>query len=415
MIETRYRPSARVLTCLIIAPLAALLIAGGFSPVAAEDADTTGHPDQRRLAVEIEIGNEGVTVRTSAEEKKKRAEISAGITIDDEGITVNGVCVEALDLADSVLKCITVEGGSIVKFGEDTIIEEDEIVDGDLVSFGGNVTVRGTVTGDVAVIGGDLYLKSTGTIKGDVTTLGGKLHQEPGAEIRGQRVGVLPLHFRTKLPLLITHPFRSFVSFGIPLVLFIILSLSLAFLVVFFAPRNVERVRETIESAPLKSVLLGFGAAILFMPLFVLLCITIIGIPVALIIQPIAYSVASIMGFAGVSLFVGAKLDQRTGLTLPSPLAKILVGALAIELAFILAWIFTLGGGILAPLFWLFQTIGWIIISLAGLAGLGAVVWTRFGKRSVVTAAVVAHQAPPPSPPENAGEKETPGTPASGQ
>jgi hypothetical protein len=120
------------------------------------------------------------------------------------------------------------------------------------------------------------------------------------------------------------------------------------------------------------------------------------------------------MGFAGVCLFVGTKLDRSSGLKLPTPLAKMLVGALAIELAFILAWVLTLGGRILAPLFWLFHLIGWFIIFVASMAGLGATAWTRFGRCPVVTATAPSPQAPPPSPPENAEDNKPPETPADG-
>ena len=158
----------------------------------------------------------------------------------------------------------------------------------------------------------------------------------------------------------------------------------------------------------MKSILLGFAAHIVFLPLFVLLCVTIIGIPIAFIVQPIAYFVASIMGFAGVSLFVGTKIHRGSSLTLATPMAKIIVGALAIELALILAWFLTLGGSVLLPLFWLFQLIGWIIISVAGMAGLGAAAWTRFGLRSVIPAQAPVAQPPTPSSQEHAGDEETP-------
>jgi hypothetical protein len=277
-------------------------------------------------------------------------------------------------------------------------VKEEEIVDGDLVSFGGNITVAGTVTGDVAVIGGNIHLRPTGIIKGDVHTFGGSIHQEPGGQIRGQRVGVLPKDFRIYTPFpIFMHPFKNLLTFGLPLLFFVIISMLFVTLAGFFAPHHVERIGQAIETEPLKSILLGFAALVLALPLFLLLCVTIIGIPVALIAQPIAYFIGGIMGFAGVSLFVGTKLQRGTSLSLSTPLAKILLGALIIEAALILAWFLTLGGRPFAPLFWLFYLIGWIIFLVASMAGLGAVIWTRFGIRPVLAAVTSAPPVPPSS------------------
>lgn len=403
---TYYRQPALVLTYLIITSLTALLIVDGPSLGAAEGGDTTQVKAKGKRAIEIQIGDEGITVRPPAGEEKTRR--LKGIVISEEGILLNGKIIAAQDL-DTAMRCLA-EGSSIIKFGEDITVEENECVDGDLVSFGGDITVRGLVTGDVAVIGGDLYVKSTGIIKGDITTVGGKLHQEPGAEIRGQRVGVgpvVPLHLR--FPGAPFGPLINFTLIGIILAFFIVISLFLAALASFFVPRNVERIRETVEQAPLKSFLLGLVAVILFLPLWLLLSITIIGI----IVAPVAYTVAGIMGFAGVSLFVGAKLHKGTSLTLSSPLAQIIVGALAIELAFILAWVFTLGGRFLTPLSLLFHLIGWITLSVAGMVGLGATIWSRFGSRSVVTAPASIPETPPVQLQENAGGKEAPEGPSS--
>jgi hypothetical protein len=412
MADITLRRRVSILTYMIIGSLATLLIAGGVSLVAAQVADTVRGEAREKRTVEIEISEQGIILRDSEDKEGKEAKI--GVIIDDEKITVGGKEIDLQHL-DTTMRCIA-EGGSIIRFGEDITIEENECVDGDLVAFGADITVRGLVAGDVAVIGGDLHLEATGVIKGDVATVGGQIHQEPGSEIRGQRVGVgpvVPIFIPIRLSYFSSrHALPSFVSFGIPLIVMISFSLLVVALVAFFAPRSVQRIQEAIQLAPLKSFLLGFLAIILFLPLFIILLITIIGIPVALIIQPIAYSLASIMGFAGVSLFVGARLDRSSGLKLPTPLAKMLVGALAIELAFILAWVFTLGGSILAPLFGLFIFIGCTILFVASMAGLGATAWTRFGRRSVVAAMAPTPQVPPPSPPETVEDNKPPEEPA---
>jgi hypothetical protein len=299
-------------------------------------------------------------------------------------------------MEDSIISSLAVESGSIIRFGEPVVVKADEVVDGDLLSIGGDVTVAGTVSGDVAIVGADLHLLPTGVIKGDILTFGGTIHQQPGGEIRGQRVGVLPKNFHVYGPFPIFYSqLNNLITFGLPLLFFVIISFLFLTLAGFFVPHHVERIGEAIEAAPLKSILLGFAALVLALPLFILLCVTIIGIPVALIAQPIAYFVAGIMGFAGVSRFVGIKL--RHGAVSGSPLSTIFIGALIIEGALILAWFFTLGGRPFAPLFWLFYLIGWIVYLVALMAGLGAVIWTRFGIRAVAEGEAQVPPVPPSS------------------
>lgn len=393
----------RVFKGLIILSVTLLAMISGLRLVAAEDADTTQHPPKVKRALEVEISDQGVIVRDSEGEKKSKI----GIVIDDEKITVDGKDIKMQDL-DTALKAISLESGSIIKIGEPITIAEGEVVDGDLVSIGGPITVAGTVSGDVAVIAAPLHVKSTGIVKGDVVTVGGTLQRDPGAQIRGQRVGVLPFNFNFFRPhVFVVRPFTRFMAYGLSMIALVIISLILVALAAFFMPQHVTRIQETIRGAPLKSILLGFVANIVFLPLFVLLCVTIIGIPIALIVQPIAYFVASILGFAGVSLFVGTKIHRGSSLTLATPMAKIIVGALAIELALILAWFLTLGGSVLLPLFWLFQLIGWIIIAVASMAGLGAAAWTRFGRRSVIPAPAPVPQASPAPSQEHGGDEES--------
>ena len=76
-------------------------------------------------------------------------------------------------------------------------------------------------------------------------------------------------------------------------------------------------------------------------------------------------------------------------------LSRILLGALIVFGALILAWFFSLGGRAFMPLFWLFYLIGWIVYLAALMAGLGAVIWTRFGLRPIA----VSDAQPPPVPP----------------
>ena len=418
MIQARKAKGPEGILRILLSSVIAVLLAGA-STGWAQEPDTTAVPEKTVAPAEQDIAEKELLERkarkSEALEKRARAEgdraielkitaeehakdITKNIIIDEEGIIVNGKKYHYEQLEDSLVSSLAVESGSIIRFGEPVEVKEGEVVDGDLLSFGGDVTVIGTVSGDVAIIGADLHLRPSGVIKGDIFTFGGSIHQQPGGEIRGQRVGVLPKNFRIYGPFpLLFNQLENLVAFGIPLLFFIIISFLFMTLAGFFVPRHIERIGETIETAPLRSLLLGFAALVAALPLFILLCITIIGIPVALIAQPIIYFAAGIMGFAGVSLFVGKKIRRGPGPDSESPLSKIFIGALILEGILILAWFLTLGGKAFAPLFWLFYLIGWIVFLAALMAGLGAVIWTRFGMRPVAPPSAPAPPVPPPS------------------
>jgi hypothetical protein len=427
MIQARETTGPAGALRILLASVITVLLAG-TSIVSAQEPDTTVVPERTAAPAEGDIPEkellESDARKSEALEKKARAEvdraielkiraeehtkdITKNIIIDEEGIIVNGKKYHYEQLEDSITS-LAIESGTIIRFGEPVVVKEDEVVDGDLLSFGGEVTVIGTVSGDVAIIGADLHLLPSGVIKGDIFTFGGAIHQQPGGQIRGQRVGVLPKNFRIYGPFpMVFNQLDNLIAFGIPLLFFLIISFLFMTLAGFFVPRHVERIGEAIETAPLRSLLLGFAALVAALPLFILLCITIIGIPVALIAQPIAYFAAGIMGFAGISFLVGKKIRRGSGPGSPSPLSKIFIGALIIEGALILAWFLTLGGRAFAPLFWLFYLIGWIVFLTALMAGLGAVIWTRFGIRSVTVPDTPAPPVPPPPdadhPPANPG------------
>jgi hypothetical protein len=387
-----FRKSTSVLMLLLAVSLAMIGLGVTASTAVAQEKDSLS--DRSADTLELKLGDEKEKVTLSIKTGGEKKELTKEIIISKDGVILNGKKLNLAQLADSAQVSISIEGGSIARFGEPIVIAEDEVVDGDVFSFGGHVTVAGTVTGDVAVIGANLQLRPTGVIKGDVFTLGGTIHQEPGSQIRGQRAGVLPENFHIYTPFII-HPLTNLITFGLPLLFFIIISFLFIALAGFFAPRHIEQIATAIEAKPLKSILLGFAAMVAFLPLFLLLCVTIIGIPAALILQPIAYFVAGIMGFAGVSSFVATKLQHGSRASLTTPISKILLGALIIEGSLILAWLFTLLGRSFAPLFWLFYLIGWIIFLVASMAGLGAVIWTRFGLRPPVSTGDSAPLAPP--------------------
>lgn len=74
------------------------------------------------------------------------------------------------------------------KFFGDYTVGVDEVVNKKIRVIGGNLTVFGTVIGQIIVVGGDVYLKSSSIIKGRIITLGGTINQEEGAIVSGKTI-----------------------------------------------------------------------------------------------------------------------------------------------------------------------------------------------------------------------------------
>ena len=95
---------------------------------------------------------------------------------------------------------------------------------------------------------------------------------------------------------------------------------------------------DRIDREPWKSGLVGLAAQVLFFPVllvvFIVLMISIVGIPLALLLVPaslLALLVLLLLGYAGVALFAGRRLGERVGLEWYSPFLALLLGVLLIQ------------------------------------------------------------------------------------
>ncbi len=337
----------------------------------------------------IRIDDEGIHIRTEEGDEFEVDEIDleGGVIIDDEGVVTDR---EGISRRSKKVYTISHD---IVKTGRHIVVEEYEEVDGDVVAVGGDVTVRGVVTGNVIAMGGDVFVKSTGIIEGDAVSIGGKVEREGGAIIRGQRVGVsfFPEKLLKPSPSIGIHPstFLRFPPFfggfgGLALfarIVKIILFLFLGIVVISIVPRNVTRVKDRVRQDFLKSALVGLAAEILILPIFVLLVVTIIGIPVALLVEPLLILAALILGYTGVSYFIGEKLREGTSLKSDTPMLTLVIGILAVESVLLLAKVVGIFGGFVFGFSWGLTFIGWMIWYVAVTVGFGASILTRLGTR----------------------------------
>lgn len=301
---------------------------------------------------------------------------------------------DLLDLPDEGGK---VRSGDKVAFGNDVVVEADEVVRGNVVCFGGKAVVKGKVRGDVVVIGGSLVM--SGSARGEVVGVGSKLLLEDSAEISGDFVNVGGSAERNDAKI---HGQFVNVGLGLPLtglasapfsvlgflifwgkVLWLLL-LFIAFLLL--AALVPERIRVISEETPLKfgiALLAGFVGWIVFVLVEILTAITIIGIPIT-ILMFVVFAVLRWLALAGLFHYVGSRIGRMFFKREMSLLGAILLGFLPF-----------------AALRFLPFCIGTLIWMFLQIVAVGLLIVTRVGSTT-------ARTAPPPPPPPH-GPFDAPG------
>src|SRR5262245_16630904 len=189
--------------------------------------------------------------------------------------------------------------GDLVRFGENVTVPAGRTVMGDVVVIGGNVDVYGNVTGDAVAVGGSVRVHPGGSLRGQAITIGGAVLNDTGRGLHGPSVSLPSVTtWLSELSVL------NAVGQGIQLIkiLFsILLAAAFAWVANAVAAERSERAVAFIRLHPGTSFLWGLGALIGLVPsafavviLGIILVITLIGIPVAILLIA-AYAVALIL------------------------------------------------------------------------------------------------------------------------
>ena len=301
---------------------------------------------------------------------------------------------------------VVVLGGSLEVLGE---------VRGDVVVIGGSVVVKGVVEGDLTAIGGPIELGPGTRVEGEVVSIGGQVSRDSTADI-GR--GVTELAFGPNV-FLGSIPWGSpdfwwpgsWFSFGwnntFDLIGNAIFLGFLLMLVVFLARRPVERVAEHSRHQPWKSAAIGLLVQILFLPvvflLFILLIISLVGIPLALLLLPMSLVVLALfllLGYAGVARVAGSWIQDNFQLQALGVPVAVLFGLLLIQCWSIFGEALNVFGGPIRLAAWLFILFGFLVKYLVWTTGLGAAVIYAFSS-SPPPAPMSPALTPPPSPPGN--------------
>lgn len=328
-----------------------------------------------------------------------------------------------------------VKSGDIMRVGSDIHVGRDEVVRGSVSAIGGDVTVDGHVEGDVSAIRGDVYLGSTARVDGDVVSAGGQIHEEPGATVSGQRVTAMPGSRIKRLHRYVREESGGRHGCFVATMVWLIILLGVGWAIAQLAPARTAAAIETLQRGPLQS--LGIGALILALIIpsvialslvVAFLCITIIGIPLALAAllgYGLFFVVFGVWGYVvGVGAIGGVIIQRQSGMsgtsaaaTLPprpeSITRAVLTGVLVVTGALVFGCL--LGSAMnLAPL----RVLGGLIfvmaiigMGLSSLAGGGAWLrsefqtgmlgrwWQRRKLSSIPTTPARPAAPPPPVPP----------------
>ena len=290
--------------------------------------------------------------------------------------------------------------GNLVVFNGDVTLEADSRVEGSVIIWNGSIKVEGAVDEDVVVSGGDIYLGADAHVKGNVVcSWNCDMEREEGARVEGvftagnplgdlhiERVYGIPLQMGSPHTFWVSGPgqaLRWALKFirGVAAVLVVA---AVAGLVALIWPHPTAQIGRTMIEAPWHSLGIGLLTVAAATMLIIVLTITICLAPVAAL-AALALGAAGLFGWIGIGAVVGERLLQALNARGIAPLWTAGLGTLVITL---------IGAGLseafcLAPL-------GWLVISILGCLGLGAVVLTRFGTTAHTPSTDSGYRPSPP-------------------
>jgi hypothetical protein len=255
-------------------------------------------------------------------------------------------------------------GSERVVFGRSLTIGADETVD-KAVAIGGSVTIAGHVRRDAVAIGGSITLLPGASVGGDSVAIGGAVSVAEGATLEGDNVslgGAIPTTVGSMTRWVVGGPLMfSMFRFASRLTRAVLL-LVIAVLIAVAFPGALTRIGAYLVDRPGLSALGGVALLLGFVPLCVLLAVTIIGIPLI----PVA-----VMLLVALFLFGFTVSAAWLGERLPFPQEKTPVKTVAL-------------GGVVFVLVGLIPWIGTVALILAAAFSAGATLLSRFGRTPAV-------------------------------
>ncbi|HOO36159.1 MAG TPA: hypothetical protein PK842_08555 [Smithella sp.] len=197
-----------------------------------------------------------------------------------------------------------VDAKTIVKIGRDVDISEDQQATG-VIAVGGQITVRGLVEKNVVAVGGSVVITGDAVVRGNVLCIGGVVVRGSGARIFGNVTEVNSANFLDAVSSAFYEEEEEW-SWLTDIIYFCFFTflLMLALMLTFLFPRPLNAIIDSVAAQKTKSFFWGILGALMIAPLFMLLALSFIGIPLI----PLAFSLvllAFIFGFLAMSALLG--------------------------------------------------------------------------------------------------------------
>jgi hypothetical protein len=246
-------------------------------------------------------------------------------------------------------------------FQGDITVPQGTVVQGDVVNVGGSIDLEpgSVVQGDAVSVFGSTVVQEGAVVLGDSAAILGEVEVQRGGQVMGE-------HIQIGLgKILAGRRHRSFLShlgpFGFfpTLALFAVVYL-LGLLALRIWPDRIRSVGHSMFEQPVKSFVVGFLCWLLLLPVIVLLCISIVGIPLVPLL-PVVMFLAMVMGVSSLALRMGEAMPAGPGERFVPPAAL----GMGIVVLLLLAFVPLLGVPLLA---------------LLQFFALGAAVGSRFGR-----------------------------------
>ena len=311
-----------------------VFLAAGFFLIVAAPASSqqTDHRDNAAVTTSSS-GNlyvAGSTVRLESDVPGDLFAAGGNVTVnklvgEDAVIAGGGVNVDApvgedLRVAAGNVAVGGQIGGDAAIAGGKVNITRDAKIAGDAWLAGGEVRVNGAIGKELRVYGDEIVV--AGEVIGDARLRGRRIAIAPGAVINGELQYTSPNDIvispdtRIAGKILrepepdrwITKEQRHGISIFLSVVWLVGLIAAGALLLLLF-PNLTRRTESNMRAAPLKS--LGLGSAILFAapPIIILLFVSVIGIPVALVLLA-TYAILLLIGYLTTAAFIGDRIAR---------------------------------------------------------------------------------------------------------
>jgi hypothetical protein len=320
------------------------------------------------------------------------------IEIGDDGVVITDESGDTMTLDWDEAIGIETVGEDVVRIGNDIHVPEGQVIEGDAVAIMGDVRVDGYVEGDAVAVGGSLIVGPKGRVDGDGVSVGGSVEKESGGVVRGETVSIGFGSGWCKGPGFFMGSFFSSAKRFVLLILWLAILIVLGALLIAVVRRPVDIVSDRVRKEAFFNGLIGLLAWALVIPMIVLLVITIVGIPIAVLV-PFIFAIMMLLGFVGVSVATGQKFVAGTD---GSAYKGMALGVILLYGLVIIGSLLRLGPGPMHFAGSIIGFIGWAIVFVAVTVGLGAVITSRFGTREKTPKAAPAAKASLGTPPGEA-------------